>query len=122
MTDKDSSPHIAALQELEAALDAHRRTQTAAAAARPASPRARRVPWKLPRLRLRVPALRLPALRLPALRLPVDRLPAYRLPFDPWSLIDFRHPLLRKTAMVGGGVLLVLLIGAGALWWRLSSG
>src|SRR5215203_795575 len=32
MTDKDSSPHIAALQELEAALDAHRRTQAAAGA------------------------------------------------------------------------------------------
>jgi hypothetical protein len=30
MKDKDSIPHIAALQELEAALDAHRRNQAGA--------------------------------------------------------------------------------------------
>jgi len=104
MTEKDSSLHIAALQELEAALDAHRRTQAEAGASARASdatrlPRRAWVarPWGL-------------------------RTPGWRLPFNPWFIFDRRHPVVRKTTIVGGAILGVLLLGAGALWWRLSTG
>src|SRR5947208_15099474 len=104
MTDKDSTLHIAALQELEAALDAHRRTQAEAGASARADDGAKRLtrrawvarPWGL-------------------------RMPGWRLPFNPWFMFDRRHPVVRKTTMVGGVVLGVLLICAGALWWRLAS-
>src|ERR1043165_5666177 len=104
MTDKDSSLHIAALQELEAALDAHRRAQgeaRASAGADSAERLPRRAwvarPWGL-------------------------RTPGWRLPFNPWFIFDRRHPVVRKTTIVGGAILGVLLLGAGALWWRLSTG
>ncbi len=104
MTDKDSSPHIAALQELEAALDAHRRTQ-AASGARAHAPEAERRaprgsasrPWGL-------------------------RNPGWRLPFNPWFLFDRRHPVVRKTTIGVAAAVVVVLTGAGALWWRLASG
>ena len=104
MTDKDSSLHIAALQELEAALDAHRRIQMEAGASARASAAerlSRRAwiarPWGL-------------------------RMPGWRLPFNPWFMFDRRHPVVRKATIAGGAVLAVLLVCAGALWWRLASG
>src|SRR3954471_15797396 len=104
MTDKDSSLHVAALQELEAALDAHRRTQAEAGASARADDAKQLTrhawiarPWGL-------------------------RMPGWRLPFNPWFMFDRRHPVVRKTTMAGGAVLGVLLLCAGALWWRLSSG
>src|SRR5438046_5405883 len=81
MTDKDSSLHVAALQELEAALDAHRRTQAEAGASARADtaerlPRRAWVarPWGL-------------------------RMPGWRLPFNPWFMFDRRHPVVRKTTI-----------------------
>ena len=105
MTDKDSSPHIAALQELEAALDAHRRTQAEAGAAARVDDGEQRLPrrawvarpWGL-------------------------RMPGWRLPFNPWFMFDRRHPVVRRTTIIAGAVVGVLLICGGALWWRLSSG
>src|SRR6266404_76056 len=104
MTDKDSSLHVAALQELEAALDAHRRTQAEAGASARADtaerlPRRAWVarPWGL-------------------------RMPGWRLPFNPWFMFDRRHPVVRKTTIAAGAILGVLLLCAGALWWRLASG
>ena len=104
MTDKDNSLHVAALQELEAALDAHRRTQAEAGASARASgakrlPRRAWVarPWGL-------------------------RMPGWRLPFNPWSMFDRRHPVVRRTTVAAGAVLGVLLVCVGALWWRLASG
>src|ERR1041385_5745284 len=104
MTDKDSSLHIAALQELEAALDAHRRTQAearASARADAAERLPRRAwmarPWGL-------------------------RKPGWRLPFNPWFMFDRRHPIVRRTTIAAAVVGLVVMAGAGALWWRLTSG
>src|SRR3954471_9579736 len=104
MTDKDSSLHVAALQELEAALDAHRRTQAEAGASARADDAKQLTrhawiarPWGL-------------------------RMPGWRLPFNPWFMFDRRHPVVRKTTIAGGAVLGVLLVCAGALWWRLASG
>jgi AsmA-like C-terminal region len=104
MTDKDNSPHIAAFQELEAALDAHRRTQAeAGAVARADAPkREPRRAWFARRWGLRNPG--------------------WRLPFNPWFMFDRRHPVVRKATIVGGAVAAVALIFAGALWWRLGSG
>jgi len=104
MTDKDSSPHIAALQELEAALDAHRRTQAEARASARAD-----VAGRLPRRAWMTRPWGL-------------RMPGWRLPFNPWFMFDRRHPVVRKAALVTGAVVGVLLLCAGALWWRLSSG
>ena len=73
MTDKDSSPRIAALQELEAALDEHRRTQAEAGASR-ACGRAR---------------------SRPVVGGACGK-PGWRLPFNPWFLFDRRHPVMRK--------------------------
>jgi hypothetical protein len=98
MTDKDSSPHIAALQDLEAALDAHRRTQGDADPSARASPEPRGArSWGL-------------------------RRPGWRLPFNPWFMFDRRHPVVRRVTIAVGVLGVVVLIGAGALWWRLSSG
>src|SRR6187455_177393 len=104
MTDKDNSPHIAAFQELEAALDAHRRTQAeAGAVARADAPkREPRRAWFARRWGLRNPG--------------------WRLPFNPWFMFDRRHPVVRKATIVGGAIAAVALIFAGALWWRLGSG
>ena len=105
MTDKDNTLHIAALQELEAALDAHRRTQAEAGAAARVDDGKQRLPrrawvarpWGL-------------------------RMPGWRLPFNPWFAFDRRHPVVRRTTIVAGAVFGVLLICGGALWWRLTSG
>ena len=104
MTDQDSSPHIAALQELEAALDAHRRTQAGAGAFVRAQPPKRRAARSWLRRRWGL------------------RKPGWRLPFNPWFMFDRRHPVMRRTTFVAGAVAGVLLVGGGALWWRLSSG
>src|SRR3569833_1775596 len=94
MTDKDNSPHLAALQDLEAALDAHRRTQGDAGA--PARARRSRR-WG-------------------------PRRPGWRLPFNPWFMFDRRHPVMRRTTIVAGSIGIAVLLGVGALRWRLSSG
>lgn len=116
MTDHKSSPHITALQELEAALEAHRRRQPTARASTPAVPgglAARICDWRafVPRWRMRLP----PRLRPP----PWPRL---RLPFDPTTLFNRRHPWLRGIAIGVGCLVAVLVMAGGALWWRLSSG
>ena len=104
MTDQDSSPHIAALQELQAALDAHRRTQEPAGA-RPAVPGGGSLIRAL--LGLREWGL---------------RAPGWRLPFNPWFMFDRRHPVVRMASFVAGGLVLLVAVGVGALWWRLNSG
>jgi hypothetical protein len=97
MTDEHSSPHIAALHQLEAALDAHRRTQgEAPASAGDSDP-------------------------LPDRRYGLRR-PGWRLPFNPWFLFDRRHPVLRWTTIAAAAVVALVLAGGGALWWRLGSG
>ena len=104
MTDKDSSPHLAALLELESALDAHRRTQAGAGA----FPRA--------------DAAKRPRRRAWISRLWGLRKPGWRLPFNPWFMFDRGHPVVRRTTITAIAVAAVLLIGGGALWWRLASG
>ena len=104
MTDKDSSPHIAALQELEAALDAHRRTQAGAGAS------------------ARADAAKNPPRRA-WIATPMGlRKPGWRLPFNPWFMFDRKHPVVRKTTIAAIIVAAVVLAGGGALWWRLASG
>src|SRR5689334_2647921 len=97
MARKDSSPHIAALQEMEAALDAHRRTRVPAGVSR------RTRVWRgLRRLSLRM---------------------AYGLPrLDPRILFGRRHPVLRRVAIAAAVSLTVIFVGGGLLWWRLLSG
>ena len=102
MTDQDSSPHIAALQELEAALDAHRRTQAGAGALA----RAHAETVAAPGLDCRRWGL---------------RKPGWRLPFNPWFMFDRRHPVVRRTTFAAAPWARLLVVG-GALWWRLSSG
>ncbi|MBX9845723.1 MAG: DUF3971 domain-containing protein [Xanthobacteraceae bacterium] len=115
MTGKDSSPHSAALQELEAALDAHRRMQAgvdASVRADAAAPsQRRRVALRLPSLALRSPRW----LKRLALR-------ARRLPIDPRILIDRKRPWLRRLTFTAGAFVAVVLISGGLLWWRLLSG
>jgi hypothetical protein len=101
MTRKDSSAHFAALQELEAALDEHRRTRAGADARADESRPARR------RLGLRLPAWRLPGWRR-SLRL--------------WLVFDRKHPAVRRVAIGVAAVAVLFAIGGGALWWRLASG
>src|SRR3977135_1966538 len=102
MTDKDNSAHFAALQELEAAPDTHRRTQTVAGASARASAalRSPRRSWMPRQWGLRQPG--------------------WRLPFNPWFMFDRRHPVVRKTTIIGGTVAAVVLLCASALWWRLA--
>lgn len=97
MTRKDSSPRIAALQEMEAALDAHRRTRAPAGAAGRA--RVRRG-WRRFVLRL-----------------------AHWLPyFDPRLLFSREHPILRRVSITAMASLTVVFVAGGLLWWRLLSG
>ncbi len=103
MTDQDSSPHIAALQELQAALDAHRQTQGAAGDPPQAG---RKQPYRA----------------LLGLREWGLRAPGWRLPFNPWFMFDRRHPVVRVASFVAGGLVLLVAVGVGALWWRLNSG
>ena len=128
MTDQDSSPHITALQELEAALDAHRRTQAGPGAqpraGAPVDRRRTRSPrtwsprsWS-PRNWSRRPWLP----RGFAARRWAFRKPGWRLPFNPWRIFDRRHPVVRRATLAAAAMSCVLLACAGALWWRLSSG
>ena len=91
MTDKDSSLHVAALQELEAALDAHRRTQAEAGASARADtaerlPRRAWIarPWGL-------------------------RMPGWRLPFNPWFMFD------RRQLFVGAALIVLIEIVTAAM-------
>ena len=98
MTDKYSSPRTAALRELEAALAAHQRTRAGAPApvhADEAEPGRRA--WGI-------------------------RPSGWRLPFNPWFPFDRRHPVMRKLTLGLIAVVVVVMIGGAALWWRLSSG
>ena len=103
MTDQDNSPRSAALQELEAAVDEHRRAQADPVQAEPALPG--RAAGFLGRLRAM-------ALRARRLRLPSN----IRIAFDP------RHPVVRKLAIVAGVLVVLVTAGGGVLVWRLSSG
>lgn len=105
MTDKNSSPRIAALQELEAAVQQHWRAQADAAA--PAGADAG-VPshadepqpdrrWELRKL-------------------------GWRPRLNRWLPFGRRHPVLRKLGIGIAAVAALLLAGSGALWWRLASG
>ncbi|AMN42786.1 AsmA-like C-terminal region-containing protein [Rhodoplanes sp. Z2-YC6860] len=97
MARKDSSPHIAALQEMEAALDEHQRTRVPAGVSRRA-----RVWRGLRRLGLRM---------------------AYGLSrLDPFILFSREHPILRRAAIAAAVVLTVIFTAGGLLWWRLLSG
>jgi hypothetical protein len=115
MTGKNSSPHTAALQELEAALDAHRRMEGGADASVRADaaslPERRRIAFRLPSIAFRSPR----SLKRLALRV-------RRLPINPGILIDRSHPWLRKLTFTAGALVMVTLIGGGLLWWRLLSG
>src|SRR4029079_18938432 len=101
MTDKDSSPHIAALQELEAALDAHRRTHAAAGAfahadAATKSPRRGWIarPWA----------------------------PGWRQSFKTGGRLPRKHPVVRKTMIAAVVVVAMVVTAGGALWWRRAGG
>jgi hypothetical protein len=98
MTDQNSSPHITALQELEAAVEAHRRAQAGAgASAHAATPDLATRFWGIP-------------------------MPALRLSFDPFFLFNRRHPLVRNAAIVVACAGALVLLAGGVLWWRLGSG
>src|SRR6476661_3158781 len=102
MTDKDQSPRgltpqDLALLELEAALEKHRREQGETDTRRDSGTRTGRRVWGLRRA-------------------------GWRLPFNPWFLFDRRHPVMRKLTLGLAVALVLVLMGGGALWWRLSSG
>jgi hypothetical protein len=105
MTDKNSIPRNAALQEMEAALQQHWRAQAAAGA----SPG-------------RDGAEQLDAHDPPADRGPGIRKTGWQLPFNLWFPSGRRHPVMRKLMLGIAAAVVVLLIGGGALWWRLASG
>ena len=142
MTDQNNSPRIGALEEMEAALERHRREQAVADGVTvPEAPiergkfgsspsrfrflRLRFLRLRFPRLRLPrlcLPDLRLPDLRLPDLRLPDLRLPGWRLPFNPWSIFDRNRPVVRRVAIGIAASVAVLGVISCAVWWRLASG
>jgi hypothetical protein len=97
MTDENNRPRDTALQELEAALDEHRRVRAV-----DESPDSGDEPP--PRRRWRLPTMR------------------WRLSFRPWAVFDRRHPVMRKVAIGTVALAVVAVAGGGALWWRLSSG
>ena len=100
MTDQNNSPRIAALQELEAALERHRRAQAGRRA-----PRADRAEPPVERRQFGL------------------RQPGWRLPFNPWFMFDRRHPVVRQAhASASSAAVAVVLVVGGALWWRLASG
>ena len=99
----DISQKLEALRGLEASLDEHRRGNVCA---RDDGPRR----YAFGRLtRLLRPLNRLRHLKLPS---------RVRVP----ARVAWLWPHVRRTVMIAGGVLAVLAIGVGALWWRLSSG
>ena len=97
MTDKNNSPRITALQELEAAVDEHRRGQAEAGAAPDIDMAPPHRFWRL-------------------------RAGGWRLPFNLWSPFGRRHPVVRRIAIGVTAVLVMVLAGGGALWWRLANG
>jgi hypothetical protein len=97
MTDQNNSPRSSALQEMEDALERHRREAGANTDANPSEPPAERRRFGL-------------------------RHPGWRLPFNPWFMFDRRHPVVRRLTIAVAGAAGVVLIVSGALWWRLASG
>src|SRR5688572_8588145 len=96
MTDENNSPRGAALQELEDALQRHRR-QDAVNAGTGSEPGSERREFGL-------------------------RPAGWRLPFNPWFMFDRRHPVIRRITLIVTAVVAVGVVVTGALWWRLASG
>src|SRR5437868_6418965 len=112
MAGKDSSPRLTALQEMEAALDAHRRTRAPAGATGHARAESGGRRFSLGSV-----------LRWPdALRLGRSRRPSWLRFVDPRILFGRGHPILRNGAITIGVLVTLVLIGGGLLWWRLLSG
>ena len=103
MMNKDTSLHIAALQEMERALNARRRSQ--------AAPQADSLKAVLGRTFIRI------ARRLKRFWKLGRRFLSY-----PAMLFDRRHPAIRRITFGALAVATLMLIGFGALWWRLASG
>jgi hypothetical protein len=97
MTDQNKSPRKGTLQELEDALVRHRRRAAGVADEPGREAAAERRRFGL-------------------------RFPDWRLPFNPLSLFDRRHPVVRRVAVIVGGALAVVLLLCAGLWWRLASG
>lgn len=98
MTDQNNSPRSSALQELEAALERHRREQGGAETGlNPSAPPVERRKFGM-------------------------RYPGWRLPFNPWFMFDRRHPVVRRITFGVAGTAATVLVIAGAVWWRLASG
>jgi len=100
----DITQKLEALRGLEASLDEHRRESARAEEA----PRARRYSFG----------------RLTHLLRPFNWLRhiGLRPPKNPRSRAARVWPHLRRAGLVVGGIVVVLVLGFGALWWRLSSG
>src|SRR5687768_5360938 len=98
MTDQNDSPRSSTLQEIEAALERHRRERAGAEAG----------------VSLSEPASERRKFGL--------RYPGWRLPFNPWFMFDRRHPVVRRITIGIAGTVAAVLIMGGAVWWRLASG
>jgi hypothetical protein len=122
MTDQNNSPRIGALEEMEAALERHRREQAAADGVRTPEPPVERRKFGSSMPRFRLPRFRIPRFRVPRLRLPNLRLASWRLPFNPLFMFDRRHPVVRRVTIGIVACIAVLTITSGAVWWRLASG
>ena len=96
MTDQNNSPRIGALQEMEAALELHRRGR--------------------PPTGVSVPEPQLSAASFGL------RLSGWRLPFNPWFMFDRRHPVVRRVTIGIAASIAVLTVISCAVWWRLASG
>ncbi len=122
MTDQNNSPRIGALEEMEAALERHRREQAAADGVSTPEPPVERRKFGSSMPRFRLPRFRIPRFRVPRLRLPNLRLASWRLPFNPLFMFDRRHPVVRRVTIGIVACIAVLTITSGAVWWRLASG
>jgi hypothetical protein len=115
MTDKNSSPRIAALQELEELLQQHRRAQAAADDPGPVGGEAQH--------RREAQSTRYwTFLKLPDVAVSRFPKPAWRLPVITWLAVEPQRVVARKLRLGIIAAVATLLIGGGALWWRLGSG
>jgi hypothetical protein len=114
MTDQNESPRSSALQEMEAELQHHRREQGDAGrgSALPLQRQWFRIP---PAWRVQYRAWRL---RQPSWLRGLSS----RIAFDPRVMFDRRHSAMRRVAIGVGATTAILIIVAGAVWWRLASG